>query len=291
MEVQRRTGLTRSEFVNDFLRPNRPVIFTDLSANWEAHERFSFDYFRDHYADLRVDVRGRSQPLGELLDLLETSATPDIYPCKLNLREEHLSAIAAMVEPRPAMICPDRTNHPLLPRRLLEGLYDLELFFGGKGGEFPYLHYDYLGLYAIINQIYGEKEFTLFPPEQQKYLYPREKSPWISQIENHHAPDLDRYPLFRHATPTTVVLKPGESLFIPKKWYHTARSLGPTISVAMDQLCHFNWAHFKQECMVGRNKSPLKRHALAVYLSMLGPLLSLQEKLQEKMQRSAGSGV
>lgn len=280
MEVQRRSGLTRSEFVNEFLRPNQPVIFTDLSANWEAHGRFSFEYFRKHYASLLVDVRGCSYPLGELLDRLEEKATPDLYPCKLDLRDEHLSAIAAMVEPRPAIICPDRTNHPLLPRRLLEGLYDLELFFGGEGGEFPYLHYDYLGLYAIINQIHGEKEFTIFPPEQQEYLYPKEGSPWISRIENHHAPDLERYPLFRNATPTTVVLKPGESLFIPKKWYHTARSLGPTISVAMDQLCHFNWAHFKQECLASRTSKPLKRGALNAYLSLLGHALSLEEKVR-----------
>lgn len=283
MEIERHSGLSRSGFIEHFLRPNRPVILTDLSANWEATQRFNFDYFRKHYGQLPVDVRGRSHSLGSLLDILEHDATPDLYPCKINLREERMADVARMVQPRPALISPDRTHHPLLPRRLLAGLNDLELFFGGKGGEFPYLHYDYLGLYAIINQIYGEKEFTLFPPEQQKYLYPQEDRPWISRITNHHAPDLNRYPLFKYATPTKVVLKPGESLFIPQKWYHTARSLGPTISVAMDQLCHFNWKHFTKECLLGRAHQPFKRRLLGAYLSGLGHLLFLRE--------SAGRGI
>jgi histone arginine demethylase JMJD6 len=267
MDIERRSGLTRSNFVHEFVRPNRPVIFTDLSKGWPARDTFTFDFFRKHYADVPLDVRGRRVRLQEVLDRLENDEElSDFYPCKLNLRDEHLTEIARMVEPRPEPICPDRTNHPLVPRRLLEGLFDLEIFFGGKGGEFPYLHYDYLGLYAIINQLYGEKEFTLFSPDQQEYLYPAEGKPWISRIRNHHAVDLEEFPLFRHATPINVVLKPGESLFIPKKWYHTARSLSPTISVAMDQLCHFNWNHFTRESLLGRSNRPIKHVLLRSYL-------------------------
>lgn len=280
MAIERRSGLTRSIFVEQFVRANRPVIFTDLSKDWPARELFTFDFFRTHYGDVWVDIRGRRFRLGDVLDRLEKSQdSRDLYPCKLNLRDEHLGELAKMVEPRPEPICPDRTNHPLVPRRLLAGLFDLEIFFGGKDGEFPYLHYDYLGLYAIISQLIGEKEFTLFSPDQQKYLYPAEERPWISRIGNYHAPDFEEFPLFRHATPITVVVKPGESLFIPKKWYHTARSLEPTISVAMDQLCHFNWDHFSRESLLGRANHPVKRLLLRSYLGIAGQLLFLGEKM------------
>jgi len=280
MEVHRRAGIGRKEFVDCYVRPNRPVIFTDITHDWQARRVFSFHFFRHNFADLSLDVRGRSFRLGELLDRLEAGdAGPELYPCKLDLRRPELSELARMVEPRPAVLKPDRTNSPLLPRRFLQGLYDLEIFFGGKGGEFPYLHYDYLGLYAFINQLQGRKEFTLFSPDQQAYLYPCKDRPWLSRIEDHHRPDLERFPLFRRARPITVVLEAGETLFIPRKWYHTARSLEPTISVAMDQLCHFNWGQFVEECLISRHKHPLKRQLAAAYLHGLGQLFRLRDSL------------
>ncbi|MEX1032212.1 MAG: cupin-like domain-containing protein [Cellvibrionaceae bacterium] len=280
MDIERRSTLSRKQFVAEFVVPNRPVILTDLSAHWEAREKFTPDFFRQHYPHVRLDVRGREYQLGYVLDQFTPGpATAELSPCKLNLRDPQFGDLARMVEPRPDIICPDRTHNPLIPRRLLEGLYDLEIFFGGAGGEFPYLHYDFLGLYALINQLYGEKEFTVFPPEQQKFLYPLEDRPWVSQIENHHNPDLERYPLFKHATPIKIVVKPGETLFIPKKWYHTARSLSPTISVAMDQLCHFNWGQFTEECLLPRKNHPIKSFAVKAYLNAIGNMMSARERL------------
>lgn len=278
MRIERRSGFNREQLVEEFVKPNRPVIFTDLSAQWEAKQVFTPDFFRTHYPDVELDIRGRRYRLGDVLDSLSSGeASPDLYPCKLNLRDPQFKA--RMVEPRPDIICPDRTNHALLPRRFVEGLYDLEIFFGGPGGEFPYLHYDYLGFYAVINQLYGEKEFTIFPPEQQQYLYPKEGSPWVSEIEDHHNPDLERYPLFAHATPIKCVIGAGESLFIPNKWYHTARSLDLTISVAMDQLCHYNWGLFIEECLLPRKKRPFKSLLIRSYLAGAGRLMGLQERL------------
>ena len=127
-----------------------------------------------------------------------------------------------------------------------DGLYDLEIFLGGPGGEFPYLHYDYLGLFAYINMIVGEKEFTVYSPDQEPYLYVNPETGWTSTIENHHNPDLEKYPLLAKTRPIKAVLKAGETLFIPSGWWHTARSLTPSISIAFDQLCSSNWSFFVQ---------------------------------------------
>lgn len=53
--------------------------------------------------------------------------------------------------------------------------------------------------------------------------------PWIPL--NPADPDLRRYPLFRHASPLTVTVKPGEMLFLPSMWFHQVAQRGTTVAV------------------------------------------------------------
>ena len=288
--IDRRSGLTQEEFVKEYRDPGKPVIFTDLSKSWSASTVFSLDFFQEQYGHKQLKVGARAYTVREVVDLLKhsTAENPAPYPIKFNLRDD-FSELQQYVEPRPDLAMPDRTHHPLLSKRFISGLDDLEVFLGGPGGAFPYLHYDYLGLYAFINQIYGDKEFTVFPPDQQAYLYPKQNSLWVSEIQDHHNPDLTKYPLFAKATPITVVVSAGETLFIPCGWYHTARSLTLTISVAFDQLCRSNWEFFIQECLVEGNRGPIKSKLTRAYLTALGSLLSAQERLQWKTVGRKGS--
>lgn len=280
IQVERRSGLTQREFVNEYRNPGKPVILTDVSIDWKALQKFSPEYFQEKLGNREVKISGKSYKLGDFIDILKNSTkeNPAPYPCKLNVRAE-FSDLAPDISPRPSIAQPDRTHSRLIPRALLGCLQDLEVFIGGPGGEFPYLHYDYLGLYAFINQLYGDKEFTLFPPEQQKYLYPKKDSPWQSDIENHHNPDLKKYPLFAKATPTTVKISAGETIFIPCGWYHTARSLTLTISVAFDQLCQSNWQFFMNESYMVRSKNTLKAKMTHLYLAGVGTFMTARERL------------
>ncbi|MEG5139573.1 MULTISPECIES: cupin-like domain-containing protein [unclassified Microcoleus] len=280
LQIDRRTGLTHQEFVSEYRNPGKPVIFTDLSKNWPAAAKFTPEYFEDNFGDREIEIGGKIYTLTKLFDLLKNSTkeNPAPYPFKLNVRKD-FADLEPDVSPRPSIAKPDRTHSSLIPKMLLDNLYDLEIFFGGPGGEFPYLHYDFLGLYAYINQIYGEKEFTIFSPDQQKYLYPKPDAPWLSEIENHHNPDLKKYPLFAEATPTKIIISAGETLFIPCGWYHTARSLTLTISVAFDQLCESNWEFFTNECCIPRGKNSLKAKMIKAYLKSADAVLSAREKL------------
>ena len=47
----------------------------------------------------------------------------------------------------------------------------VEMFIGGVGGKFPYVHLDYYHLSAWINQLYGHKQFTVWPRGQEELLY------------------------------------------------------------------------------------------------------------------------
>jgi hypothetical protein len=281
LAVDRRANLSHAEFVREYRTPNRPVILTDATNHWPALGTFTPEFFRAKHGHRRVKIGDHTYTLGEFIDLLSASTAdkPAPYPCKLDLRGEYADLVPD-VSPRYDLSFPDRTHSRLLARRFIGGLDDLEIFVGGPGGEFPYLHYDYLGLYAYINMVYGEKEFIIFPPDQAPHLYIDEQSSWRSRVANVFQPDFDRYPDLANAASVVEVLGPGETLFIPCGWWHSARSKTVSISVAFDQLCASNWSFFTRECLDFRRAAGLKAALIRGYLGVVGAALSAGERLR-----------
>jgi len=56
--IERRTGLTRDEFQQHYLKNKIPVIFTDLSANWEATNKWTFDWLQQNHGHIEVPLFG-----------------------------------------------------------------------------------------------------------------------------------------------------------------------------------------------------------------------------------------
>ena len=97
-------------------------------------------------------------------------------------------------------------------------------------------------------QLYGEKEYVAFSPEQGAVLYPR---PGIernkSQINDPLNPDLDAFPLCDQAEGVRFRLGPGETLFVPAGWWHTARILSPSVTVSINTVNRANAAAFRHD--------------------------------------------
>ena len=122
------------------------------------------------------------------------------------------------------------------------------------------LHYDGAGTHAFLMQIYGRKKFVIYPPDQERYLYPSPQKQNLSMINNVDKPDLDRFPLFAKATPITFVLEPGELLFIPSHWWHTTQMLTPSISVSINTVNQSNWHELVKFVATGAAQSvPVNR--------------------------------
>ncbi|HND15950.1 MAG TPA: cupin-like domain-containing protein, partial [Saprospiraceae bacterium] len=54
--VDRRTGLNRETFKNEYLKPSKPVVFTDFMDAWPAKEKWNNDFFKEKYGDLIVPL-------------------------------------------------------------------------------------------------------------------------------------------------------------------------------------------------------------------------------------------
>jgi len=79
----------------------------------------------------------------------------------------------------------------------------------------------------------GEREVTLFPPDQLPGLYPGplETAPGgaVVSLTDLHNPDFERHPQFKNALKTkrSVTLCAGDAIYIPYGWWHHIRATAP----------------------------------------------------------------
>lgn len=279
ISVEKKYGMTYEEFAKDHLFAGIPVVIGDASKDWTAKEKFTPDFFKSKYGSRIVEIQGTKYKLADFIDMMEkaTIDNPAPYPCKLQIDREYPELLPD-ITPRFEYANPD-FSHNFLLKPFLKGADTYEIFLGSPGGQFPYVHYDYMGLHAFITQLYGIKEFTVLPPEQTPFVYPKKDNTWVSDVPDIKNIDLEKFPLCANATPITFSVGPGETLFIPNGWWHTAHSLTATISVAQDSLNASNWDRFTSEAFTKvSQRSMFIAKMTRPYLSVVGSLLGTTQK-------------
>ena len=171
--IDRREKLPQDEFLREYVGRLRPVILTDALGGWKALGKWTPEYFGERYGDLRATIDGRPMTVREVVARVRASSPECPAPY---LRNQPLADwpadVRADVMPLPACTAPNWLESHLFPTR--ESLRFFEIFIGGRGAAFPVLHYDGLHTHAFVMEIYGTKEFCVYPPEQSAFVYPRE---------------------------------------------------------------------------------------------------------------------
>ena len=113
-----------------------------------------------------------------------------------------------------------------------KGRFRFPIAWIGPAGTFTGLHWD-VG-HNLFAQFCGKKEFTLYPPESTPYLYTSKKydiGSILSQVDSRR-PDFQRFPLFKKAEGTKVIVEAGQILYTPRGWWHQVLALKASISVS-----------------------------------------------------------
>lgn len=225
--IEHRTGLTRDEFIADYLVARKPVVFTDLASDWPATKKWTFDWLRTNHGNIEVPLFDNSihttesyfqvaktMKFGDYLTLIENGPTDlriflfDIFRKVPSLAED--------------------IRFPEIMDGFVKG-YKF-VFFGGQGAEVN-LHYDMDCSHVFLTQFQTRKKVVLFPPSESKFLY---QHPFTVMSHVHPLkPDFGKYPAARHAEGFETVLQHGETLFIPQLWWHYINYLDGGFSLSL----------------------------------------------------------
>jgi len=263
-EVVRLNRPSYSEFVTEYLIPRKAVVISGALEHWKACQTWSPEYFKERYGSMPLKVEGQNHtmpnymPTGansetitmsKFIDHVKSSSKENPAPYLRNVWiEKFIPELLADIDPMPEYFLPnwleDRLAKPLYSR--LHG-GRAELYIGGRGGKFPVLHYDSWHIHTFLCQVYGTKEYTLFPPDQGAFLYRSDYHTSSISVDDIDNVDLKKYPLFAKATPIRLLLQPGEILVVPAGWWHMARIVTPSITVSVSRVNSTNWNDFARE--------------------------------------------
>ncbi len=295
-EIERRSKLEYGEFLREYMFANKPVVITDALRNWKAL-RWTPEFFKREFGDLKFTINQDPNQKGDynsnvgtveytmaaFIDRVLASSEKSPAPYFRNrILGEVFPSLRSEVEPLPPYFSPNWLPESYLLKKL-QRIFNrgaqIELYIGGKGGAFPVLHYDGLASHAFLMQIFGEKKFILFAPDQEPYMYGQPENPNLSEVRDVEHPDLTKFPLFANAQPVTFILRPGELVFIPSKWWHTTTMLSPSISISMNVVNRSNWAALTD--FVSNRRSVAMRVPSRLYLNLAGSWRSARDQRQK----------
>jgi hypothetical protein len=213
--VPRVANLGLAEFRESYVKTNRPVVLKDIARSWPAFKKWTPEYFAREYGSLQVKIYDRSfveagasymsslrkMSFGDYLDFMLNSS--------MDLRLFAFNIFWQAPELKRDILWPPVTQG--FSRKFIF------MFFGCKGSVTP-LHYDPDLTHIMHTVIYGTKRVILFPHEESRNLY---KHPFNTRsyvdVDN---PDFVKFPRLQAANGYEVILRPGETLFMPSGYWH-----------------------------------------------------------------------
>ncbi|VXB35698.1 cupin-like domain-containing protein [Maribacter litoralis] len=231
--IPRVSNITKDNFIENYFKPQKPVVLEQAIADWPAFTKWNLDYMKEVAGDITVPLYdnrpvqhkdGFNEPhakmkMAEYVDLLKKEPT------------KYRIFLWNILKEVPAL--QQDYRFPDFGLKILKGLP--MLFFGGRD-SYTFMHYD-IDLANIFHFHFdGEKEVVLFPQSETKNLYKVPHSLITHESIDFSNPDYEKWPALRNAKGFKTTLKHGEVLYMPEGFWHYMKYKTPGFSMSLRAL-------------------------------------------------------
>lgn len=208
-------------------RAASPMLVRGLVDDWKALTRWDMEFFRSQHGNARLVYQYRLPENGFTFDLPRTSH--ERIGTMREFFDEMLDGrLPCQVTQASMQLFPgtegDHDFARLVPRELIRST-NLWL---GSAATHSGLHFDYND--NLLVQIVGRKVVYLCPPTDAPHLYPLPYNASKGLVDPASV-DLERFPHYANASVSRVILSPGDTIFLPRLWWHAVVALDPAISI------------------------------------------------------------
>ncbi|SDS25910.1 cupin-like domain-containing protein [Gramella sp. MAR_2010_147] len=229
-QIPRVERISKSDFLRDYVQPQKPVVIERFIDDWPAYEKWNLDYIKDVAGDKIVPLYDNrpisskykfneaheKMKMSEYIDLLKAG------PTNYRIFLYHL-----MKE------VPSLQKDFRFPNAGLRFLKQLPmLFFGGENSK-VFMHYDIDYANILHFHFHGKKQCILFPPSESKYLYKVPHALIAREDINFANPDFDKFPVLKKAKGYVTELNHGETLYMPEGYWHHMTYLTAGFSMSL----------------------------------------------------------
>lgn len=232
-KVERVKTISPKDFLEKYVKPQKPVVIEQLTKDWPAYEKWSLSYLKEIAGEVEVPLYDNrhvsakdkfNEPhakmkLKDYVDLLKKGPT-DYRIFLFNLMNE----------------VPELQGHYKMPHLGVKFLKKLPFLFFGADNSSVFMHYDIDFANILHVHFEGKKRCIIYPPSETKYLY-KVPNALISLNEiNFNNPDLEKFPALKLAQGYEAYLEHGEALYMPEGYWHNMTYLTPGFSMSLRTL-------------------------------------------------------
>ncbi|TXD50104.1 cupin-like domain-containing protein [Polaribacter sp. IC073] len=229
-EIDRVETLTKEDFIENYFKPQKPVVIERFIEDWPAYSKWNLAYIKEVagdkvvplYDDRPVDFKdGFNEPhakmkMSEYVDLLKRE------PTKFRIFLWNVLKEVPVLQ--------KDFKFPDFGLRLMKGMP--MLFFGGTN-SYTFMHYD-IDLANIFHfHFEGKKEVVLFNQKQNKYLYKVPYSLITREDIDFSNPDFKKWPALKKAKGYKTNLEHGQVLYMPEGYWHYMKYITPGFSMSL----------------------------------------------------------
>ncbi|WP_232224007.1 cupin-like domain-containing protein [Gillisia sp. CAL575] len=229
-EIPRVENISKADFVEQYVKPQKPVVIEHLIEDWPAYKKWSLEYIDEVAGDKIVPLYD-DRPISSEYKFNEPHLTMK------------MSEYIALLKSKPTTYriflyhlmkeVPVLQNDFKFPDMGLRFLKQLPmLFFGGENSK-VFMHYDIDFANILHFHFHGKKQCILYPPSQSKYLYKVPHALISREDIDYTDPDFQKFPALKEAQGYITNLKHGETLYMPEGYWHQMTYLTPGFSMSL----------------------------------------------------------